>query len=162
MDGRARVRAKKKSLPLGVLTRGKDFSGAASRPAGLAGSGRDGSGWSSPRQVFCSPRDPLGSGLRSSAKNVVGGAYAVASSDEAALTSTLTPGPMVAVSTTFLIYVPLADAGLALTTACISAAKLSYSCFSENPTLPMGTCRLPVLSTRNSTRPPLDSLMTRG
>src|SRR4030066_1101742 len=72
------------------------------------------------------------------------------------------PGPMVDVRVIRLMYEPLADAGRAFLMASIRAARLSYSCSLVKDAFPIGTCRLAVLSTRNSTRPALDSLITRG
>src|SRR5690349_20925646 len=47
------------------------------------------------------------------------------------------PGPIDEVSETFLTYLPLAPAGLALTIASVSAAKFALSCASVKLILPM-------------------------
>src|SRR5580698_5940553 len=69
----------------------------------------------------------------------------------------LTPGPIVEVKVIFFTYLPLADAGLALTTAANSAWALPASCSAEKLILPMGEWTMPVLSRRNSTLPALIS-----
>ena len=56
----------------------------------------------------------------------------------------------------------LAAGGLAFLTASNRAAMLSTSFSVGKLTLPMGTCKLAVLSTRNSTRPALASSIRRG
>src|ERR1700756_428024 len=55
-------------------------------------------------------------------------------------------------------YLPLAAAGLALTTALIKLEAFSTSFSEEKLTLPTGAWIMPVLSTRNSTLPALISL----
>src|SRR6266567_3372906 len=73
--------------------------------------------------------------------------------------SMVMPGPMVEVSVIFLTYLPLAAAGLAFTTASITAWAFSASFALSNWILPMGQWTMPALSTRNSTLPALTSLM---
>src|SRR5208282_2799319 len=67
------------------------------------------------------------------------------------------PGPIVEVSVTRLMYLPLAAAGLALTMAASSAWAFSAIFGASNSALPMGEWMMAVLSSRNSTLPALIS-----
>src|SRR5690625_5793423 len=68
------------------------------------------------------------------------------------------PGPIVEVTTTLRIYVPLDDCGFALTKVFVKATKLSTSLSLSKDTLPIGACRFALLSTRYSICPALISL----
>ena len=72
------------------------------------------------------------------------------------------PGPIVDDRLMVRTYLPLAALGLALSTAPISASAFSLSWSTPNESLPTGTCRIPVLSTRNSTLPALISCTARA
>ena len=68
-------------------------------------------------------------------------------------------GPWWHATVRLLKYWPLAALGRARLTASISAARLSSSCSGSKLALPNGTWMIPPLSTLNSTRPPLTSLI---
>src|SRR6266436_3296811 len=70
-----------------------------------------------------------------------------------------TPGPIVELMEIFFRYVPLAPAGLALTTESMRARTLAAMAFSSKLALPTPACTMPAFSTRNSTAPPLASLI---
>src|SRR6185503_13836888 len=72
--------------------------------------------------------------------------------------STFTAGPIVDERTMDRTYLPLAAAGFARSTAWITAIAFSSSFASPNETLPTATWMMAVLSTRNSTLPPLISV----
>src|ERR1022692_2135602 len=75
------------------------------------------------------------------------------------VTSSDTPGPMVEQRVALLTYLPLAAAGLALTTALMRLEAFSTSFSDVKLILPTGAWMIPVLSTRNSTLPALISLI---
>src|SRR5260370_3722408 len=68
------------------------------------------------------------------------------------------PGPIVELSVTPLMYLPLAAEGFALTTLVMTVIALSTSFCGSNESLPTGTWTSAVLSVRNSTLPALISL----
>ena len=66
---------------------------------------------------------------------------------------------MVALRVTFSMNVPFAVEGRALTTASMTATPFSESAVGSKENLPTGTATLPFLSSLNSTRPALTSLI---
>src|SRR5207237_2108635 len=65
------------------------------------------------------------------------------------------PGPIVVERLMLFTYCPLLDAGLDRTTALMSVVKFSSNACSENDAFPIGTWRMPNLSTRYSIFPAL-------
>src|SRR5213078_528478 len=71
--------------------------------------------------------------------------------------SIFTPGPCVVEMVTDRMYVPLAVAGLSLSSISSNAVRLDASWSVLNDALPIGVWMMPAFSTRNSTRPALSS-----